>query len=114
MGKKRIIAGFLLLFGNLILGCGMIPDTSSMGDVVRPATDFPAMFEAPPGMVLGDDDACNSPMIDPRDQTEIRLVRSWGQGLGDYEVPNGRYGVQSDELLRINCNTGTIMGIVNK
>ena len=60
-------------------------------------------------------DSCRSPLIDPRDQTQIRIVRSGGSGgghRGDYEVPAGRYGVGENELLRIECSSGEPLGIV--
>lgn len=45
--------------------------------------------------------------------TTSTFVRS-GTALGDYEVPEGRYGVQQGELLRIECNTGEVVGIVRR
>jgi hypothetical protein len=50
-------------------------------------------------------------MIDPRDHTRLTLIRSAG-GVGDYEAPPGRYGVQEGELLRLECATGRVIGIV--
>jgi hypothetical protein len=32
----------------------------------------------------------------------------------DYSVPAGRYGVGSNELLRLDCNTGIPIGIVRR
>lgn len=57
--------------------------------------------------------ACNNPMLDPRDQTRLTLVRSAG-GQGDYEVPQGRYGVGSGELLRLECGSGRVIGVVKR
>lgn len=54
---------------------------------------------------------CGSPMVDPRDGTRLTLVRS-GEGQGDYEVPHGRFGVGRKELLRLDCSTGAVIGIV--
>lgn len=58
-------------------------------------------------------EGCRNPMVDSRDGTRLILVRS-AEGLGDYEVPEGRYGVGSDELLRLDCGTGTARGIVRR
>lgn len=52
-------------------------------------------------------------MIDPRDGTELRLVRSQA-GRGDYAVPTGRYDVAAGELLRLDCRTGEAIGIVER
>jgi hypothetical protein len=52
-------------------------------------------------------------MKDPRDGREIRSVysTSW---YGDYEIPVGRYGSVSGELLRVECNTGRVIGLVRR
>jgi hypothetical protein len=55
---------------------------------------------------------CRSPLMDPADGTRLVLVRSARDGRGDYEVPPGHYGVGPNELLRINCRTDGIIGIV--
>lgn len=55
---------------------------------------------------------CLSPMVDPRDGTQIRLVRS-GSEQGDYAVADGRYGVGPGEWLRLDCATGRVVGIVS-
>jgi hypothetical protein len=52
-------------------------------------------------------------LIDKRDGTEIVLVSS-ASGMGNYRVPEGRYGVQKGELLRINCATGEVLGVVRE
>jgi hypothetical protein len=36
------------------------------------------------------------------------------RGLADYETPPGRYGVRENELLRLRCNTGEVLGIVRR
>jgi hypothetical protein len=79
----------------------------------RPAEDVPQFFATEDGSPAVD--SCRNPLVDPRDQTQIRLVRSVGGGgghRGDYEVPDGRYGVGENELLRIECSTGEPLGIV--
>jgi hypothetical protein len=59
------------------------------------------------------DGDCRSPMIDPRDSTKITLFRSF-DGRGDYEVPNGTYGVEKGQILRLDCATGRVIGIFKK
>jgi hypothetical protein len=65
---------------------------------------------APDAFVLP---ACQNPLFDPADRTELRLVRS-AHGRGDYEVPNGKYGVREAELLRLECGSGRTVGVVKK
>jgi hypothetical protein len=52
-------------------------------------------------------------MVDPRDETQIILVRSTPE-WGDYQVPPGRYGVKTGELLRLEPATGRVFGIVKR
>ena len=81
---------------------------------LRMAQDAPAQFVTEDGGPPPED-SCRSPLIDPRDQTRLRLVRSGAVGAthqGDYEVPGGRYGVRTGELLRVDCSTGQALGIV--
>ncbi|HSK20811.1 MAG TPA: hypothetical protein VK912_16780 [Longimicrobiales bacterium] len=81
---------------------------------LRMAQDAPAQFVTEDGGPPPED-SCTSPLIDPRDQTRLRLVRSGAVGAtqqGDYEVTGGRYGVRPGELLRIDCSTGQALGIV--
>lgn len=52
-------------------------------------------------------------MHDPRNNTEIKKVRA-ANGQADYKVPNGRYGVGTHQLLRLDCNTGRPLGIVKE
>jgi hypothetical protein len=59
------------------------------------------------------DKRCHNPMIDPRDSTKIYLFRSF-DGRGDYEVPEGKYGVQKGQILRLDCTTGRVVGIFKK
>jgi hypothetical protein len=89
-----------------------------MSPVIRPAELTPPRFEPtlPELRVVGDTIAgsgCQSPMVDPRDGTQVVFVRSQ-ISVGDYSVPSGRYGVAEDELLRIECNTGNAVGIVKR
>lgn len=56
-------------------------------------------------------EGCRNPMVDPRDHTELLLRRSAGD-TGDYWVQNPKYGLTSQQLLRIDCATGKAIGIV--
>lgn len=101
----------LLIF---TVGCGSLNSgTVSERAILRPATGITAPFEPPQGITLGGN-TCKSPMIDPTDGTEVRMERSFTSGMGEYSVPEGKYGVGRGELLRINCNTGEVVGIVKE
>ncbi len=95
---------FLFLFG-----CS---SSRSGGVMVRTAEGFPARFDTPAGTEWGGT-SCKNPIIDPTDGTELVLVQSRA-GFGDYSVQNGKYGIQIGELLRINCTTGEVIGIVRR
>jgi hypothetical protein len=90
----------------------MPPDASA-----QPATDVPARFDpvlpinrlAPSDTLVGT--GCLSPMTDPRDGTRIIMQRA-DNGVADYSVPAGRYGVRPGYLLRLECNTGKVVGVV--
>lgn len=98
----------------LLLSCGTTSGTRSKTAIKRPAVDVPERFEAPTG-VERTSNACVSPLTDPRDGTTIKMVSSFGgEEVGDYSVPAGRYGVEENELLRINCRTGEVLGIVRR
>ncbi|WP_329682618.1 hypothetical protein [Longimicrobium sp.] len=75
----------------------------------RDASDVPPEFVSPSAAPV---EGCRNPMTDPRDGTHVRLVRSQGGTVGDYQVPAGRYGVGADELLRLECGTGRVVGVV--
>jgi hypothetical protein len=110
------IAGMLLALSACTIGGSNSVSPLSRG---RPATDVPDRFEpsaqyariAPADTVPGN--GCTSPMTDPRDGTAIRM-REAGSGIGDFQVPAGKYGVREGELLRVECNTGRPLGIVKR
>lgn len=96
--KYTILRACLFL---LFISCS----SSRSGDImVRTAEGVPTRFDTPAGTEWGGT-SCENPIIDPVDGTELVLMQSRA-GLGDYTVQNGKYGVQSGELLRINCTTG--------
>ena len=63
-----------------------------------------------------DDAFCLVRLHDPSSGTRLRLVRSAvleGRALGDYAVdPGTSYGLQVNELLRVDCGTGRGLGAV--
>jgi hypothetical protein len=84
-----------------------------------PGTDLPTRFEPlteaqriQPGDTLSGT-GCLSPMVDPRSDERYLLVRS-AEGLGDYRIPEGRYGAHQDDFLRLDCNTGEPLGLVRR
>ena len=111
----------MLLVASAISAC--VHTSAMSADVrdrlpIRRATRAPARFE-PQNRALrltpGDTIAgpgCVSPMVDPRDGTEVRFVFS--TSYGDYEVPAGRYGAGAGELLRLDCNSGRVIGLVRR
>ena len=105
--RVRILISVFFIF--LVIGCGPGKSTAE-GDMVRTAIDVPDLFQTPPGMAWGDN-TCKNPIIDPLDGSELILVQS-RDGMGDYRVSGFKYGVSKGEVLRINCNTGAVIGIV--
>jgi hypothetical protein len=107
MKIRKLIA--VLVFSTSLIGSGCSSLRPGEGDV-RTAVDTPEQFNAPAGMAWGAN-TCLNPIIDPADGTELILIQSM-DGLGDYRVTGGKYGVNTGELLRINCRTGEVVGIV--
>ena len=110
----------LLPLAFLLLGaCGQNDPGFPSPAPLRAGTDLPAQFEPPPGFgrlsptdtIPGN--ACLSPMRDPRNNTDIKMVRA-ANGEADYKVPAGQYGVGAHQLLRLDCNTGRPLGIVTE
>ena len=66
---------------------------------------------APADTIAGD--GCLSPMADPVTGTQIILTRA-ESGLGDYLAPSGSYGLKDGQLLRLDCNTGRVLGVVRR
>lgn len=108
---------YLLLVFLLFLGsCASMNFPSD--DQARAAKNVPGHFlvGTPNGTKTTEpspNEGCRNPMIDPRDGTKIYLVRS-SEDRGDYKVPTDRYGVGEKELLRLDCGTGRVVGIVRK
>lgn len=103
-----------LVLSLVAAACATTSTFSAEPRDLRPARDTPITFVTVDG-VSGVPDWCANPLIDPRDQTRLRLVRSGAVGSvqqGDYAVEGGQYGVGPGELLRIECSTGQTIGIV--
>lgn len=112
--KTGILNSLASVFMMLLLSCGSgNVQTRTMKPVLRAAVDAPERFEAVAGTTLSEQ-TCKSPLIDPRDGTEIKMQYSFKEGVADYLVPNGKYGVEPGEFLRVDCATGEIRGIVRK
>lgn len=110
----------LLAAAALAAACSSLPDVKKLmpgakkmppDSSARAASDVPDAFQSPAG--LSPEGECRNPMHDSRDGAAVRLFRS-ADGRGDYEVPEGRYGVAKGELLRIDCRTGSVIGIVER
>lgn len=104
---KTRISIHLAIFSFILLSCG--PGKDGNGPT-RTAIDVPEAFTPPAGLAWGDND-CLNPIIDPLDGTELILIQS-RNGRGDYRVTERKYGVSKGELLRVNCRTGAVIGIV--
>jgi hypothetical protein len=106
--RHRPAALFLATALLLLAGCAT---TQAPAPVERVPNDAPRQFAVASATTvsgLSDDlpaDRCPPSLIDPRDGTELRLVRS-AMGKGDYAVPDGTYGIGPEELLRIDCSSG--------
>jgi hypothetical protein len=82
--------------------------------ITAPARFVPlaaASLIAPADTIVGD--GCLNPMADPVTGIQIILTRS-ESGLGDYLAPSGSYGLRDDQLLRLDCNTGRVLGVVRR
>jgi len=109
-----------------VLALALAGCASSRNDMSRPivgaARDLPDHFKVSKSGLNKSEEpkagaGCRSPMIDPRDRTMLLLQRS-AAGKGDYQVQGtfsegGKYGVSSRQLLRIDCDTGKALGIVD-
>lgn len=79
---------------------GDLPDHFLVGQAGGGATRAPKAGEG-----------CRNPLIDPRDQS-VLILRQSRDGVGDYEVPAGKYGAAVGEWLRIDCASGRALGLV--
>jgi hypothetical protein len=122
--RPRTVYGQITLCVLLLTGNGCATSSWSVypaDEPAREASEVPERFlvgTIQAGGELSDPrpgEGCRNPMVDPRDGTRLRLVQSQSAGggsIGDYEVPEGRYGIRPGELLRMNCGTGRVIGII--
>jgi hypothetical protein len=107
--------------GVALAACSAAAGSGSFPTAVLPAmpTGAPAHFvPADPMKTMGSADTsnaspCLSPLKDPRTGTTIILVRS-ENGVGDYLAPSGAYGIPDGQLLRLECGSGEVLGLVRR
>jgi hypothetical protein len=116
MRFRHYLLGSAVAVIVLTAGCAARRGSSQGESPMRTATDVPEHFMvatvtgvAEPG---GGED-CHNPIVDPRDGTRLKLIRS-AEGRGDYEPHPIRYGLQKGELLQVECATGRAVGIVKR
>ena len=105
---------FLLLSLVVPLLSGCAASSFPADATARPVAGVPPLFQDPGedvGRPAAGPEGCRSPLVDPRDGTRLKLVRSMG-GRGDYEPEERRYGLSADELLRVDCASGRPVGAV--
>lgn len=116
MNKPSTIVRTLLIWVAPLLFVACATSDFGSDQNARSPDDAPTRFmvgeinqettrDATPG------EGCRSPMVDPRDGTRLLLIRS-SRDQGDYRVPNGKYGAKEGELLRLNCESGEVIGFV--
>lgn len=108
--KKIIFSLFIVNLLGLAISC--VSSNRSRSSEISKPENTPESFSPSPGITL-DNQSCKNPMIDNRDGTEIILV-SAARGLGNYRVPEGKYGVKKGEFLQLECSTGKVIGIVKE
>lgn len=107
-----------VLVALLLLACGGNSGMQSVMEHPAPVT-APAHFVpldsasviAPADTLAGA--GCLTPLTDAITGIQIVLVRS-ESGLGDYQAPSKAYGLRDDQLLRLECNTGRVLGVVRR
>ena len=103
----------------------LVGTASSVGTAnTYPATaTVRTLQDMPPSLVLVDTiplprrattSGCPGRLIDPTSREVFPLRSSQGGQVGDYEVESSRYGLHSDEYLRVDCRTLEPLGAVPK
>jgi len=110
MKKKALVGGLAIMLGACSSGTPQL--------VRGPAVDTPTVFLVVDMATGGSkpidpNTSCESPLLDPRSNTKLTLVRSQ-DGFGDYEPEEPRYELLEDELLRIDCRNGAPAGRVSR
>lgn len=118
-GRNAATLGMLIAAALPLAGC------STNSGSIRSVIEHPAPVTAPPSFIPLDaasvippadtlaGEGCLNPLKDPISGIEITLYRS-ESGLGDYQAPSGSYGLRDDQLIRLECNTGHVLGIVRR
>jgi hypothetical protein len=100
----------------IALACARATNDFPLDAEVRPPAGAPSRFIFDVGALSMDSVhqmKCRTPLWDLRDSTKLELVRSHeGKKLGDYSVTPERYRVGPQDLLRLSCENGTIIGVV--
>lgn len=107
---RNLVLGWLVVSA---IGCAT-GGSSGSGSGDRAPSETPDQFQVLDGGTprpARAGEGCRNPMVDPRDQTRLELIRS-DKGFGDYKVPPGRYGVRAGFLLRLDCANGAAVAIV--
>ena len=115
--NQNIAKGKVMKMRLVALGSMLLASCASAGwpTAVDPATviDTPDRFlvlEVATGATSEPSGpACSNPLVDPRNQTRLTLIRSTA-GHGDYQPDKLSYGLSGGQLLRIDCNTGRPLG----
>lgn len=108
-------------FGLALAACSTAAGSGNFPTSVLPTMpkDAPAHFvpaDSTKTLVRADTSSaapCISPMKDPRTGVAIILVRS-ENGVGDYLAPSGSYGIPDGQLLRLECSSGEVLGLVRR
>lgn len=111
--------------GALVATVAVVACSAGGSGSMRSVIESPAPVTAPPRFLPPDSakviapadtllgDGCLSPLADPVTGIQIILIRS-ESGLGDYLAPSGSYGIRDGQLIRLDCNTGKVLGIVRR
>jgi len=115
MSEHSVLPAGVLLLAVAMFGCASSHTGGFPADAsVRPLTDAPTQFAlSGSARTRLSTDICQSPIVDQRNGTSLRLERSV-PGRGDYEVPVGHYGAQAGELVRVDCRTLQPIGLVRR
>lgn len=117
--KPEFLARGGALAAALLVLAGCATARNDMGGpIVGVPLDLPDHFKvAASGLGKSEEpregEGCRNPLVDPRDGTMLALQRS-AAGRGDYRVESGKYGLTSQQLLRVDCATGKAAGIVDE
>ena len=90
---------------------GETPTAAPLTVPVKFSPVGPDQLVAPADTLVGS--GCLNPLVDAATGTRITLLRS-GSGIGDYQAPSGAFGIPDGKVIRIDCNTGQVTGLVSR